>query len=72
MLLESREGSMCPKLKGAICDMVGISPEKLECVKREDCLSASWTDCEIYISQFFFDRNDEYIGTPFQKGSKAA
>ena len=54
---------MCPKLRGAVCDMVDLNPEHMECAKSEGCLSDDWVNCEIYISQFFFDRDDEYVGT---------
>ncbi len=53
---------MCPKLKGAVCDMVDIRPEHVDCASKADCLSNAWVDCQLYISQFFFDQNDEYIG----------
>jgi len=63
---------MCPKLKGTICDMVDVSPEYVECASMENCLSGASLDCAIYISQFFFDENDEYIGTPSKWDSRAA
>jgi hypothetical protein len=53
---------MCPYLKGMICQMVGISPAHLECVRTENCHSGNSLTCDVYISQFFFDSNDEYIG----------
>ncbi len=52
---------MCPQLKDAICAMVGMGPEHLECVREESCLGDGWTSCGVYISQFFFDKDDEYI-----------
>ncbi len=55
---------MCPYMKETICEMVGISPRHLECAKLENCYGDGWTNCNTYISQFFFDSNDEYIGGP--------
>ncbi len=52
---------MCPQLKDAICAMVDMGPEHLECVREENCLGDGWHDCGVYISQFFFDKNGEYI-----------
>jgi len=52
---------MCPNLKHTICTMVDIGPEHVDCVMEEHCLGDGWPDCNLYISQFFFDKNDEYI-----------
>ncbi len=52
---------MCPYLKGTICEMVGLSPAHLECVRVANCLEDGTLACDVYISQFFFDSNDEYI-----------
>ena len=52
---------MCPRLKNTICTMVDIGPTHLDCVSEGHCNGEGWPDCSVYISQFFFDRNDEYI-----------
>jgi hypothetical protein len=52
---------MCPQLKDTICGMADIGPEHLDCVQEEHCLGDGWPGCSVYISQFFFDRNDNYI-----------
>jgi hypothetical protein len=52
---------MCPQLKDTICIMADMGPEHLECVRKENCLGAGWRDCQVYISQFFFDKNYEFI-----------
>jgi hypothetical protein len=52
---------MCPQLKDTICRMVDMGPEHLDCVQEEHCLGDGWPGCSVYISQFFFDRNDEFI-----------
>jgi len=52
---------MCPQLKDAVCRIVDIGPEHVECVTEEHCLGENSPDCKLYISQFFFDSNDEYI-----------
>ncbi len=53
---------MCPYLNGTICKMVGISPTHVECARNETCHGDHLLTCDVYISQFFFDSNDEYIG----------
>lgn len=58
------DNKMCPYMKETICEMVGISPRHLECARMENCIGDGWTNCNTYISQFFFDANDEYIGEP--------
>lgn len=63
---------MCPYMKETICEMAGISPEHLECAKIENCNGDGWKGCNTYISQFFFDSNDEYIGGPCEVDVKAA
>jgi hypothetical protein len=58
----AKEGeSMCPHMKGMICRMVDVEPEHLDCVRGENCLGDGWKSCGVYISQFFFDKNDELI-----------
>lgn len=52
---------MCPQLKGTICRLVDVGPEHLDCVREENCLGNGWQSCGVYISQFFFDSNDEPI-----------
>jgi hypothetical protein len=52
---------MCPKMKGAVCSLVDISPHSLECVSVRDCFGGDWPTCGVYVSQFFFDRNDEFV-----------
>ena len=52
---------MCPNLKGTICNMIDVGPEHVECVREENCLGEGWQNCGIYISQFFFDKDDELI-----------
>ena len=52
---------VCPKIKGSTCEIVDMGPEHLECVREENCLGDGWPDCGVYISQFFFDKDDEYI-----------
>ncbi len=53
--------NMCPKLKGAICSMVELSPNNLVCVDASDCFGGDWQHCSVYVSQFFFDKNDEFV-----------
>lgn len=54
---------MCPYLRGTVCEMVGISAAHVDCAKTENCDSGNSLTCDVYISQFFFDSNDEYIGS---------
>ena len=53
---------MCPQLKDVICRIVDIGPEHVECVTEDHCLGEYWPDCSVYVSQFFFDKNDEFVG----------
>jgi hypothetical protein len=52
---------MCPHLNDTICRMIDVGPEHLDCVREEHCLGDGWTSCDVYISQFFFDRHDKLI-----------
>jgi hypothetical protein len=52
---------MCPKMKGTVCNLVDLSPISVECVNVSDCLGSDWRSCGVYISQFFFDKDDELI-----------
>lgn len=53
---------MCPELRNTVCTLVEIGPKYLECVSEEHCNGEGWwPHCNVYISQFFFDKNDDYI-----------
>ena len=53
--------TVCPQLKDTVCRIVDLGPEHLDCVREENCLGNGWPGCGVYISQFFFDGNDEPI-----------
>ena len=52
---------MCPKLNNMICTVVDIGPTNLDCASEEQCHGNNWPNCSVYFSQFFFDKNDEFI-----------
>ena len=53
---------MCPKMIDGICALGDIEPEHIGCASSKQCQGKNWSDCSVYVSQFFFDSSDKFIG----------
>lgn len=50
----------CPYLEDGFCTISGIERETAGYIDKNSCYSNEWNKCSIYISQFFYDPNDNY------------
>jgi hypothetical protein len=55
-----RIGERCPYLEEDFCRISGIEREMAGYIDKTCCYSNKWNKCSIYISQFFYDPNDNY------------
>jgi hypothetical protein len=53
-------GERCPYLEEEFCRMSGIERGMEEFIDKKLCRSSEWNKCTVYISQFYYDPNDNY------------
>jgi len=55
-----RIGERCPYLEKDLCRISGVEREMSGHIDKNCCYSNEWNKCSIYISQFYYDPNDNY------------
>ncbi len=58
--LKGLSGEKCPYLDEDFCRISGTQQEMSIWTDKNCCYSNEWNKCSIYITQFYYDPNDNY------------